>query len=61
MVTLTDPVTENGSINGVVASNLALDKLIEDVLAIQVPGNGRVRFLSISKERSLLIKIKILF
>ncbi|MEZ9215634.1 chemotaxis protein, partial [Vibrio lentus] len=41
VVTLTDPVTENGSIIGVVASNLALDKLIEDVLAIQVPGNGR--------------------
>ncbi|WP_422636386.1 methyl-accepting chemotaxis protein [Vibrio cyclitrophicus] len=41
VVTLTDPVTENGSIIGVVASNLALDKLIDDVLAIQVPGNGR--------------------
>ncbi|TWD58595.1 methyl-accepting chemotaxis protein [Vibrio crassostreae] len=41
VVTLTDPVTKNGSIIGVVASNLALDKLIEDVLAIQVPGNGR--------------------
>ena len=41
MVTLTDPVTENGSIIGVVASNLAMDKLIKDVLAIQVPGNGR--------------------
>ncbi|CDU07818.1 Methyl-accepting chemotaxis protein [Vibrio coralliirubri] len=41
VVTLTDPVTENGSIIGVVASNLALDKLNEDVLAIEVPGNGR--------------------
>lgn len=41
VVTLTDPVFENGQIVGVAASNLALDKLIQDVLAIPVPGDGR--------------------
>jgi methyl-accepting chemotaxis protein len=41
VVTLADPVKVNGEIIGVVGSNLGLDKLIKDVLAIQVPGNGR--------------------
>ncbi|EPF7650325.1 methyl-accepting chemotaxis protein [Vibrio vulnificus] len=41
VVTLTDPVRQNGKLIGVAASNLALDKLIKDVLAIQVPGNGQ--------------------
>lgn len=40
VVTLTDPVFENGQIVGIAASNLALDKLIQDVLAIPVPGDG---------------------
>ncbi|WP_437437392.1 methyl-accepting chemotaxis protein [Vibrio rotiferianus] len=40
VVTLTDPVMEGGQIIGVAASNLALDKLIQDVLAIEVPGDG---------------------
>ncbi|MBE4591026.1 methyl-accepting chemotaxis protein [Vibrio navarrensis] len=41
VVTLTEPVRHNGKFIGVAASNLALNKLIKDVLAIQVPGNGR--------------------
>ncbi|MHA2797358.1 methyl-accepting chemotaxis protein [Vibrio harveyi] len=41
VVTLTDPVIENEQIIGVAASNLALDKLIKDVLAIEVPGAGQ--------------------
>jgi len=41
VVTLTEPVRQNGQLIGVAASNLALDKLIDDVLAIDVPGNGR--------------------
>lgn len=40
VVTLTEPVIENGSIIGVVASDLSLDKLIQDVLSIDVQGNG---------------------
>ena len=40
VVTLADPVFVNGKFTGVAASNLALDKIIRDVLAIQVPGNG---------------------
>ncbi len=40
VVTLADPVFVNGQFTGVVASNLALDKLIKDVLAIKVPGKG---------------------
>lgn len=40
VVTLADPVFVNGQFTGVAASNLALDKIIRDVLAIQVPGNG---------------------
>ncbi len=41
VVTLADPVFVNGQFTGVAASNLALDKLIKDVLAINAPGNGR--------------------
>ncbi|EPE2648328.1 methyl-accepting chemotaxis protein [Vibrio fluvialis] len=40
VVTLTEPVRVNGQFIGVAASNLALNKLIEDVLAIEVPGKG---------------------
>lgn len=40
VVTLTEPVRVNGRFIGVAASNLALNKLIEDVLAIEVPGKG---------------------
>ena len=40
VVTLADPVFVNGQFTGVAASNLALDKIIRDVLAIQVPGKG---------------------
>ncbi|QXO15693.1 MULTISPECIES: methyl-accepting chemotaxis protein [Vibrio] len=40
VVTLADPVRINGQFAGVAASNLALNKLIEDVLAIPVPGKG---------------------
>ncbi|EKO3378901.1 methyl-accepting chemotaxis protein [Vibrio fluvialis] len=40
VVTLTEPVSVNGQFIGVAASNLALNKLIEDVLAIEVPGKG---------------------
>ncbi len=40
VVTLADPVFVNGQFTGVAASNLALDKLIKDVLAIKVPGQG---------------------
>ncbi|MGL6025806.1 MAG: methyl-accepting chemotaxis protein [Vibrio sp.] len=40
VVTLAEPVHHNGQLIGVAASNLALDKLIQDVLAIAVPGDG---------------------
>ncbi len=40
VVTLADPVFVDGQFTGVAASNLALDKLIKDVLAIKVPGQG---------------------
>ncbi|MGL4225585.1 MAG: methyl-accepting chemotaxis protein [Vibrio sp.] len=40
VVTLAEPVRHNGQLIGVAASNLALDKLIQDVLAIAVPGDG---------------------
>ncbi|MBY7920937.1 methyl-accepting chemotaxis protein [Vibrio fluvialis] len=40
VVTLTEPVRVKGQFIGVAASNLALNKLIEDVLAIEVPGKG---------------------
>ncbi|MFH0226986.1 methyl-accepting chemotaxis protein [Vibrio furnissii] len=40
VVTLTEPVRINGQLIGVAASNLALNKLIQDVLAIEVPGKG---------------------
>ena len=40
VVTLTEPVIENGSIIGVAASDLSLDKLIQDILSIDVQGNG---------------------
>ncbi|MFB9135306.1 methyl-accepting chemotaxis protein [Vibrio olivae] len=40
VVTLADPVFVDGQFTGVAASNLALDKLIKDVLAIKVPGKG---------------------
>ncbi|EMA2482026.1 methyl-accepting chemotaxis protein [Vibrio fluvialis] len=40
VVTLTEPVRVDGQFIGVAASNLALNKLIEDVLAIEVPGKG---------------------
>ncbi|AVH33530.1 methyl-accepting chemotaxis protein [Vibrio fluvialis] len=40
VVTLTEPVRVNGQFIGVAASNLALNKLIEGVLAIEVPGKG---------------------
>ncbi|MZI93179.1 HAMP domain-containing protein [Vibrio sp. CAIM 722] len=40
VVTLADPVFVNGQFTGVAASNLALDKIIRDVLAIKVPGDG---------------------
>ncbi|MCE7641674.1 methyl-accepting chemotaxis protein [Vibrio fluvialis] len=40
VVTLTEPVRVNGQFIGVAASNLALNKLIEDALAIEVPGKG---------------------
>ena len=41
VVTLAEPVRQNGQIIGVAASNLALDKLMKDVLAIEVPGQGQ--------------------
>jgi methyl-accepting chemotaxis protein len=40
VVTLAEPVKVNGQFVGVVASNLSLAKLIKDVLAIKVLGNG---------------------
>lgn len=40
VVTLAEPVRQNGQLIGVAASNLALGKLIKDVLAIEVPGKG---------------------
>ncbi|SJL84348.1 Methyl-accepting chemotaxis protein PctB [Vibrio palustris] len=40
VVTLAEPIMENGQLIGVAASNLSLDKIIRDVLAIKVPGNG---------------------
>lgn len=40
VVTLAEPVMENGQLVGVAASNLALDKIIRDVLSIKAPGNG---------------------
>ncbi len=40
VVTLADPVYVSGKFTGVVASNLSLQKLIQDVLAIKVPGKG---------------------
>lgn len=39
-MTLAEPVRYQGQLIGVAASNLALDKLIKDVLAIEVPGKG---------------------
>ncbi|MGO1296451.1 MAG: methyl-accepting chemotaxis protein [Vibrio sp.] len=40
VVTIAEPVMENGQLVGVAASNLALDKIIRDVLSIKAPGNG---------------------
>ncbi|WP_187376732.1 methyl-accepting chemotaxis protein [Vibrio mimicus] len=40
VVTLAEPVRQDGQFIGVTASDLLLDKLIQDVLAIQVPGEG---------------------
>jgi methyl-accepting chemotaxis protein len=40
VVTLAEPVRENGQLIGVAASNLALDKLTKDVLSISVAGDG---------------------
>ncbi|SJN54035.1 methyl-accepting chemotaxis protein [Vibrio gazogenes] len=40
VVTLADPVRQNGQFIGVAASNLALDQLIHDVLNMKVLGNG---------------------
>lgn len=40
VVAMTEPVRVNGQIVGVVSSNLALDKLIKGVLAIETLGNG---------------------
>ncbi len=48
VVTLTEPVRENGRIVGVTASNLALGALIEDVLDISVPGNGYAMLLDVT-------------
>lgn len=48
VVTLTEPVRENGRIVGVTASNLALGALIDDVLDISVPGNGNAMLLDVS-------------
>jgi methyl-accepting chemotaxis protein len=50
VVTLTEPVRENGQIIGVTASNLALGTLIEDVLDIPVPGKGYAMLLDISNK-----------
>lgn len=40
VVTLAEPVRQSGQIIGVTGSDLLLDKLIKDVLAIEVPGEG---------------------
>ncbi|MDW6004151.1 methyl-accepting chemotaxis protein [Vibrio mangrovi] len=40
VVTLADPVRQNGQLIGVAASNLALDRLIGDVLKMSVLGDG---------------------
>ncbi|MCS3457098.1 methyl-accepting chemotaxis protein [Aeromonas sp. BIGb0405] len=40
VVTLAAPVMQQGRLAGVVGANLALDKLIKDVLAMQVHGDG---------------------
>ncbi|WP_300178335.1 methyl-accepting chemotaxis protein [uncultured Aliivibrio sp.] len=48
VVTLTEPVRENGRIVGVTASNLALSALIDDVLDISVPGDGYAMLLDVS-------------
>ncbi len=50
VVTLTEPVRENGRIVGVTASNLALGALIDDVLDIPVPGNGYAMLLDVSNK-----------
>jgi methyl-accepting chemotaxis protein len=40
VVTLAEPVRQQGQIVGVVGVNLALDKMINDILAMKVLGNG---------------------
>lgn len=40
VVTLAEPVNYRGQFIGVAASDLVLDKLIKDILAIEVPGKG---------------------
>ncbi|ELR65539.1 Methyl-accepting chemotaxis protein [Photobacterium marinum] len=48
VVTLAEPVYQNGEMLGVVGSNLALGQLMKDVLDISVPGNGYAMLLDIS-------------
>lgn len=50
VVTLADPVFRDGKITGVVGSNLALGKLVKDVLNISVPGKGYAMLLDIQNE-----------
>lgn len=50
VVTLTEPVRENGKIIGVTASDLFLSTLIDDVLDIPVPGKGYAMLLDVSNK-----------
>ncbi|MDD9173896.1 methyl-accepting chemotaxis protein [Aliivibrio sp. S2TY2] len=50
VVTLTEPVRENGKIIGVTASDLSLSTLIDDVLDIPVPGKGYAMLLDVSNK-----------
>ncbi|MDD9155671.1 methyl-accepting chemotaxis protein [Aliivibrio sp. S4TY2] len=50
VVTLTEPVRENGKIIGVTASDLSLSTLIDDVLDIPVPGEGYAMLLDVSNK-----------
>ncbi|OAN13162.1 chemotaxis protein [Photobacterium jeanii] len=47
VVTLANPVFENGQIVGVAASNLAIGELVKDVLNISVPGDGYAMLLDL--------------
>ncbi|UTV30229.1 methyl-accepting chemotaxis protein [Photobacterium atrarenae] len=51
VVTLAEPVYMNGEMLGVVGANLALDKLVKDILDIQVSGDGYAMLLDLNSDR----------